>query len=129
MTATERLIQDAVKGGWIELQAPIEWWDKPWGPQKGRSTPRKDLIKDIAKGNTKEGSIGDILLNPTAWKAVGKVRGWDREMYCAVCSNGIGRDSDEPFLPQWKYYTLGLTDALCDGKTIEQYLLSIETTV
>ncbi len=54
-----------------------------------------------------------ILLDPLAWQAVGKVEGWGDEEQIRK-SMFRGRD--------YKTQMNGLTPALIDGKSIEQYL-------
>lgn len=49
------------------------------------------------------------LLDPEAWKAVGKVEGWKVGWY---------QENRKP----WHYKMLLMIDSLCEGKSIEQYL-------
>jgi len=71
-----------------------------------------------------------VLLDPEAWKAVGKVEGWNdqREMYCTVCRRSGSQLKDCSCEGQvysyanWHEYMHRMIDALADGKTIEEYL-------
>ena len=66
MTATQRFIEDAIKGGWKEdIQVRysggrIERIYKAWGA----STWERYM------------DLSTVLLDPLAWQAVGKMRGW-----------------------------------------------------
>jgi hypothetical protein len=74
-----------------------------------------------------------ILLDPEAWKAVGKVGGFKDEKYCA---SGAGcewdNQSNHEFACVWKYSPArpeylfyGMGEALWKGDTIEQYLATL----
>lgn len=58
-------------------------------------------------------SDAEILLDPLAWQAVGKVEGWHRGSL------------DEAFHPTWKQNMHRMIDALAEGKTIEDYLKTL----
>jgi hypothetical protein len=76
MTATETFIKDAVEGGWkldscedadmeeVVHQGIMYYWHRGDGEVM----------------NTHHHSISEILLDPLAWQAVGKIRGWDKEV-------------------------------------------------
>ena len=83
----------------------------------------------------------EILLDPKAWEAVGKARRWDRtkEVVFTVKAQRVQRVNAPDFdMPEhtrkrgyvqkdkWKKFMLGLVSTLIDGKTTEQYLISIE---
>lgn len=77
--------------------------------------------------------VPHILLDPLAWKAVGKVDGWKPISECDYCG-GSGRCPDAPepcaFCEgtgtdqsiTWLSQMHRMIDTLADGKTIEQYL-------
>lgn len=84
------------------------------------------FIKDAVKGGYVLGGMDEartkkdgyahkhqILLDPLAWKAVGKVEGWGGNTECNKCGKNFNG---------WKGKMTGFMDAICDGKTIEQYL-------
>lgn len=68
-TPTKRFIEDAIKGGW-------------------RKEERPDLdvnndgysVRFLAGDDTSTLWEADILLDPLAWQAVGKTRGWQKEL-------------------------------------------------
>lgn len=122
MTATERFIKDAIEGGW-----------------KPESVGHLELVNYGLQR-----VISRIMLDPTAWQAVGKVRGWKgkqcpkcgenaergHEMhtydwhcdYCGLCEEEWPINFNETYIANMH----SLIDALCEGKTIEDYLTSIE---
>lgn len=52
--------------------------------------------------------VAGVMLDPLAWQAVGKVEGWDKKKY----------DS-------WKFVMLSMTEALINGKTIQEFLATL----
>ena len=85
MTATQRFIEDAIKGGY-EMNKFHALFCK-----------NKD---DFTK------PLDGILLDPSSWQAVGKARGWTHY------------DTEDRFF--------GFANAIWKGKSIEDYLTSIE---
>ncbi len=79
-----------------------------------------------------------VLLNPEAWKAVGKVEGWNVTTYkqtvparivSRVSRKGVVKYSVPAHIrmmkkpnARWKREMHRMIDALAEGKTIEQYL-------
>lgn len=116
MTATTRFIVDAIESGY-------QYHDKPIA----KSTENAKWYACIGEVRWLLHET-DILLDPAAWEAVGKVRGWKFRFNLQghvewETKDGIKQGSH---VPQWNYYMHCLIDALCDGKSIEQYLASIE---
>ena len=85
MTATEQTIQDAIEGGY----------------------PKEKTNNYLNSNRTILESSYSILLDPLAWQAVGKTRGWNNSQYF---SNMYKR--------KWHKFI----DYLADGKTIEEAL-------
>lgn len=108
----------------------------------------------IAFGDVVVPSINDIFLDPLSWQAVGKVEGWYEERMeiytrtegqsdvdalryvednLGVVSSLPTKESDEPvnYWPytrgkkEWKKEMYRMIDALCEGKTIEEYLSTL----
>jgi hypothetical protein len=50
-----------------------------------------------------------VLLNPTAWQAVGKVEHWYEGRYG----------------PEWLHHMRNMIDALAEGQTLEAYIQSV----
>lgn len=89
---------------------------------------------DICEQPVTSWMIERVLLDPEAWRAVGKVEGWEKgkryrqsvparkgprgQSYPAV----IRMRRTVPRPNEWKKKMHGIIDALADGKTIEQYL-------
>lgn len=88
-----QFIETAIEGG---------WWPKP-----------HHYAIEFVEGEPKERltNYGAILLDPEAWKAVGKVEGWAEPELEEV---GL--------LEVWKQKFISMARALAEGKTPEQYL-------
>ena len=99
--ATQRFIEDAIKGGWKRTEHHLE--EKTYGADYNLSA---------------------VLLDPKAWEAAGKTRGWDD------CTNmeHINKDfsCDECYEPEWQHHMTYLMPALQSGQSIEEYLTSLE---
>lgn len=110
MTAREKFVRDAIEGGWLLR-----------GALGGEISQYEVETKTFAMkdGNTwLRPPMAVIMLDPTAWQAVGKVRGWGLH----VCHYFTNNDAD---VPMWKCKMHGLIDALAEGKTIDEYLQTI----
>lgn len=96
-------------------------------------TPKQFIEKAISQGYTlgiihgerllKEATVGfynrcvmdSIFLDPLAWQAVGKVEGWgDYAPY--------DTPNTDPKLNSWRFNMHCMIDALCEGKSTEQFL-------
>lgn len=105
----QQFIERAIEGGW-----------KPDGKLVGAKIDycHDGIVYQIERGiagydgDFRNLHIAQILLDPSAWKAVGKVEGykWKAEMLGGVLYEG------------WVIRMDGLIPALRLGKTIEQYL-------
>ncbi len=63
----------------------------------------------------------EVLLDPLAWAAVGKVKGWEKEPvseYCKACR-------EQSFSGGWQYEWHHFIDILASGETIEEALKRI----
>lgn len=66
-----------------------------------------------------------ILLDPLAWKAVGKVLGWpteddeDRSCHCGACGYY------KSYANEWKENMHRMIEDLCEGKTITEFLETV----
>ena len=114
MNNTQQFVEDAIKGGYEKLEKSSEdlyyWKNQHWGYYGD------NWVRDA-----------EILLDPLAWQAVGKTRGWVEE-YCAGCGNvGIANcdgstdnccmDTDESMEKQITFIR-----KLQDGLSIEEAL-------
>lgn len=120
----QQFIEKAIEGGWKFKNV-----DTIHIIPQDRITSVRDSIRILAKFN--DGyqmyvSEEEILLDPLAWKAVGKVEGW-AEFLCGVCRTGFTSDhilhhSGVQSTPEWKYNFINLACELAEGKTIEQFI-------
>lgn len=105
----QTFIERAIEGGWEPLLAH----EVHFANWNNRSASHKEVRASYV--------LHEILLDPLAWKAVGKVEGWNnvhengQECYHGDCSC---HDSG----CTWRQWMHGMIDALAEGKTIEQYL-------
>jgi hypothetical protein len=98
MTATQQFIEDAIKGGWRPITVATE------------TTVFADGDKYIIRFDD-----SCALLDPLAWQAVGKTRGWDEED--PECER-ICQLEGNCHIKNWHAFI----DRLADGKTIEEAL-------
>lgn len=72
-------------------------------------------------GGRAKAVIQQILLDPLAWQAVGKVEGWYCEPHNESTNDALmGHRRDD--CADWKRKMHSMIGALAEGKTIEQYL-------
>lgn len=73
-------------------------------------------LLDAVAAIRREFSYTQVLLDPLAWQAVGKMEGWDLPLiYKGTFVRKMG-------LRNWFVNMHRMIDALADGKTIEQFL-------
>ena len=65
----------------------------------------------------------EIILDPKAWEAVGKVEEWHQEI--GMRTHHIQKGNGWEVLLDWQYHMHAMIDALIEGKTIEEYLETI----
>ena len=69
-----------------------------------------------------------IFLDPEAWKAVGKVKGWTLNNYHITIPYAVSLEEKErmPYInfqgPRWQAEMMGMTYSLTQGKTLEEYI-------
>jgi hypothetical protein len=129
MTTTQQFIEDAIKGGWGFL------------PRINKHASRCEITGDNVdlyyRDNFHETTVQAILLDPLAWQAVGKTRGWDFA-YCYQCHTKVMLwaececDEDEvtPIAKMgWHFKWVAFIDTLAEGKTIEESLQAISNQI
>ena len=94
MRATQRFIEDAIKGGWWKLDYDTE----PVDAENYRFF------------------LSSPLLDPLAWQAVGKTRGWKYKSY-------------KEYEWQWQHEWHRFIDHLADGLSIEEALSKTDVTI
>lgn len=104
MTIKE-FIEVAIEGGWN---------------YKNTTNPRAHnfgLWVESGRGIDDNIIYSQVLLDPEAWKAVGKVKGWEGGD-CPTC--GYVFDQEEPL-----YHMSQMIYTLCKGKTLEEYIATL----
>lgn len=108
MTATQKFIEDAIKGGWGSHLG------KKWRIAAGYI---EHMQTYYGKGVWERViAISTALLDPLAWQAVGKTRGWVSYSEFALARNPEGT---------WRWQMHRFIDHLADGLTIEEALTQI----
>ena len=116
MTATQKFIEDAIRGGWRGL----------FMDDDGITV---DAMSGIAWGRTQTGlgrhlPLAVILLDPLAWQAVGQTRGWRT---LKEDTNGLPEGHPKRiFNNGWRGQWMRFIDALADGDTIDEALSALE---
>lgn len=121
----KQFIEKAIEGGWIPNQIKGQmnygwnWKETPFGP-------RLELWDDV--GGVYFLNTDNMLLDPLAWQAVGKVEGWGISIGMEESKQIPNTDHytfkiKERFM--WKENMHRMIDALCEGKSIEQFLENI----
>lgn len=129
----QQFIEKAIEGGWKDLHS-FQHYNGYWARVSLKETT---VIENAETGEEETVQVAqafkleEILLDPEAWKAVGKVEGWHG--YCYACDEiwddgehycgpdgvvGIGMDGHI-------YRMHGLIDHLAEGGTIESYLAGL----
>lgn len=106
----QQFIERAIGGGWKSEEKHIalgcyETFIQNNPHWKWKENEKPYLIK--------RAYLGDILLDPLAWQAVGKVEGWYK---------GIAPEHEYLY---WGAHMHRMIDALTEGKTIEQFLTTL----
>ena len=131
-TPTQQFIEDAIKGGWnprpeettVKMTAsfPTEFGNQIHYFETA-------FIED-GEENGRNFNLFDeqILLDPLAWQAVGKTRGWT---HMNIPSAFEDSDPDDTYLDWdiqegWLYWMHRFIDLIADGKTIEEALSLIQ---
>ncbi len=116
MTATQQFIEDAIKGGWNPCEfSPITEVKTDEGP-----TGNPEFSATFCWLRNEEGEgcgyhVTQILLDPLAWKAVGKTRGWHKQL----SDDWTEKDTVAMKMTDFVMF-------LADGKDIEQPLQAIQ---
>jgi hypothetical protein len=104
----KQFIEKAIEGGW---------------KYKGLDSKYDDFSESVEVYDPLTGlndyvSLLPIIVDPLAWQAVGKVEGW--ELADAKETKDFGDIKVNGF--EWYVQMHRMIDALCEGKSIEQFL-------
>lgn len=98
-------IEKAIEGGWTKGKVKVQIEDSLIYLHH----PHKD-------GEFTTISLFEVLLDPLAWQAVGKIEGWNE----SSISMGVNKASVRDF--GWKNNMHRMIDSLSEGKSIEEFL-------
>lgn len=113
----EQFIKKAIEGGWKPKDAEM---------QKVSSFKVEDGLLTLyglenkTQRKVESYLVEQIFIDPFAWKAVGKVEGWD-----------IGKTIDPTyhFAPEsmwmWQWKMHRMIDALAEGKSLEEFISTL----
>ncbi len=113
-------IEKALKGGWLPTD------DDDVGEWRVSGDDFHYNVKKTSNGSIYDSrSIYEILLDPKAWEAVGKVEGWSERTAIVdkVTIHVAGKKEELPLT--WQYHMLSMIHALFDGKSIKEYLKTL----
>lgn len=111
----QQFIEKAIEGGWKAANKPyLDRSETGWATVGFHEVSVNVLMWHH-----------EILLDPEAWKAVGKMEGWDSQW--EVSTGLLNEYGDVPMsegkiIDRWEYEMHRMIDALADGKSVEQYL-------
>lgn len=124
MTA-QQFIEKAIEGGW-----------KPFPDERVHKKVEIDesgsWVVFTTKVNVRSRIVAEILLDPLAWQAVGKVERWDIGWQCDDCGARHICDGENCVAGGTHPYGFyrkamyGLIDHLIGGGTIESYLATLK---
>lgn len=114
MTAKIRFIEDMVEGGYMSIDSTLIWEIEYDEYNEYDAVCYDPYIRKIF------GSIEKILLDPKAWEAVGKVRGWEEPKECLI--DGVESHCSDTYQNKARDFF----QYVLDGKNIEEALQAIE---
>ena len=103
----QQFIEAAIEGGWKN------------DGQKVTNSLQKDVTRALFSPQmTRLTSLQDMCLDPEAWKAVGRLKGWKTDGMCGACEYPGSMDD-----PEWHMHQM--VRALCNGQTLEEYIATL----
>ena len=117
MTATEKIIRDAIEGGFMKQDGMVFVISNKEMFYVDQENPPYGVgyCRTIKLTSNEE----KYLLMPTFWRAVGRTRGWKVQEMCDAYGNC---KRDDEYLEKWHQ----LIDHLVDGLTIEEALSKLD---
>jgi hypothetical protein len=120
----QTFIEKAIEGGWSvwdTIRAPHTSSEKFDSPRCGDCFCQAFTLHTHVNLDEK---TYEILLDPEAWKAVGKVSGWNENYdFTDIIEDGIGyKFGYDTKMPTWECMMHRMIDSLAEGKSIEFYL-------
>ena len=138
-------IEKAIEGGY---ELPNSFDRYSYGGCGDDHKSNIDTVKEINVGTFGHAPVAEILLDPLAWQAVGKVEGWseNREKHYSEKKDVMGEFIEvanagrhkcnkycakkvyhgvEWIGQEWLYYMHRMIDALAEGKDVESLLKTL----
>lgn len=110
---TKEFIEKAIEGGYLSKElAKTDYYVDSDGSIVNL-TRHEDMF-----------NISEILLDPKAWEAVGKVEGW-RNYIATMDKKTLNVRITDRNKSEWKYNMQQMIPALIEGKSIEEYLKTL----
>lgn len=116
-TVIQQFIEDAIEGGWYKNFF-----------KKGATWSFDGRFFYISTGTTNvvELTFAEILLDPSAWQAVGKVRGWEDVTFYRSHPDFNENEIVESQVSGHLWNMHRMIDALAENTSIENYLKTLE---
>lgn len=124
----KQFIEKAIEGGWKHKHYDVK-----------RTLDSKVFSKDVIADIIEHYKL-EILFDPRAWEAVGKVEGWE-SYWCVYCNQQFSSKEEavdtlstndrcnhqelEDEAPKYKNAMHAMIDALCEGKSLEEYIATL----
>lgn len=119
----QQFIEAAIEGSYdYKTRLQIEGIQKYNDQGKMVSWEEEDYIRTIQQDDFER-----MILDPEAWKAVGKVKGWEN---IEMSMYDITQENDRwgykaVMKPQWMWFMQKMIQELCTGKTLEEYIATL----
>lgn len=103
----------------ISLAFKGEWNPKKYNHRKLMHMTRKTWSNSVAASL----SLGEIMMDPLFWQALGKAEGWKKEIRLGKCNHPDcdGSGCDMPGTGDWKYQWHKFIDHLAENKDIDSF--------
>lgn len=122
----KQFIEKAIEGGWVfrsSIKVYRVTFDHPKYPHSVTLDSAEVIVSTL---------VHEILLDPLAWQAVGKVEGWggrgdfwNEKGGRLVPGKPRVVGMLHAFCPEWQFHMHRMIDALAEGKTIEEFIATL----
>lgn len=114
----QQFIETAIEGGWTNYK---DYENNSIADKKDLDSYKEVIIRSYLMRHC------EVFLNPKAWEAVGKVKGWE---HLKMAMYDITQEDDRwgykvTEKPLWKWHMQKMIQVLCEGKTLEEYIATL----